>query len=804
VLDITSYNDSGDATSCEGFQTTFTTEANSSLTPPFTETFTNYLPTNWTENQGKLLTTTDFGDSYDSSWATRTFGNAGSNKGPGAGLNTWYTNLDEWLISPSIDLGDGSTPYQLEFDLALTWAYDRSSDDLDADDKFAVVISTDNGVTWSSANILREWSNDDTISNTGEHITILLEAYTGVVKLGFYFESTIRDSDANIYIDNVEVAEIEDIIWDGTSWSGGTAPTENDNVIIRGDCEKQDINASNLTIESGVQLTINAGNILNVKGNLTNDGNILFKSTSVSDGVFLEYTGADVAGTGTVTVQRDIQPKAAWRMLTAPLKEATGESNLVSDNWQLYRDINNSTGVNLWTDDSNTTGMHIVDASVTNSDVNIKKYPTDPSFRGWVPVTNSQTEPLFNTTRNNAFALFATGPYTATPPLNFTTETSGVVRLSATGNLITGNQVYADVPTNIHTFIGNPYPCPIDPALLLSDNPNFDTIWVWDPAISDEGAYITYDPIVGWSNTGEGTNYEPSTMIQSGLAFFVKPTTTATFTIKEAHKGTETSDVKNVFGPAPALLTKSTKSATSNAQKTTKSNALAAQVRAALYKNNNDLWQNEDAVVAAFSAAGDNALTSKDSKKLFKGGVNLAITQSGASLTIEHRNIATTEDVVALKVTSGETDVNYKLVLNTVNYNDGLTPYLYDNVLNTYTQIPTDGSETVYSFSFSNASNESERFSIVFKTNDVLNTLDVALEQLTTYPNPATDVISIGFTPTIETLKYTLYNVLGQKVKEGTCTKNNNSIDVNNLKRGVYNLQLSDQQSKVTKLLILK
>ena len=85
---------------------------------------------------------------------------------------------------------------------------------------------------------------------------------------------------------------------------------------------------------------------------------------------------------------------------------------------------------------------------------NIKKYPTTPGATSWIPVTNTQTEELFNATRNNAFSIFATGPYTTTP--SNITSTSEITRLSATGALITGTQVYTDLPTTIHTFIGNP------------------------------------------------------------------------------------------------------------------------------------------------------------------------------------------------------------------------------------------------------------------------------------------------------------------------------------------------------------
>lgn len=184
----------------------FTTQADPTLTPPFTQDFTSYLPTNWTEAKGQLAAPTTFSSTTSSNWGGGNFGNTGTNNG--AKMNIYSTGRYEWLITPPIDLGSGSTPYQLEFDLALTPYSGTSSTALGTDDKFIVVISTDNGVTWTSANVLQQWVNGDAISNTGDHIVISLASYSGVVKLGFYAESTVSNTDIYVHVDNVEVAEV--------------------------------------------------------------------------------------------------------------------------------------------------------------------------------------------------------------------------------------------------------------------------------------------------------------------------------------------------------------------------------------------------------------------------------------------------------------------------------------------------------------------------------------------------------------------------------------------------------------------
>ena len=185
------------------------------ITPPFTEDFATYLPTDWREGQGLLANPSTI-TGTSSMWTQENYRNdASDSHGKAAKINIWGTTKKDWLFTPPIDLGDGSTHYQLEFDLALT-DYGNSGDPdpaPGADDKFAVIISTDRGATWSSANALQIWDNTTSpsfsdIPSSGQHVVISLAAYSGVVKIGFYGESTVTNGDNDLFVDNVEVSEI--------------------------------------------------------------------------------------------------------------------------------------------------------------------------------------------------------------------------------------------------------------------------------------------------------------------------------------------------------------------------------------------------------------------------------------------------------------------------------------------------------------------------------------------------------------------------------------------------------------------
>ncbi|MCQ2271792.1 MAG: fibronectin type III domain-containing protein [Bacteroidales bacterium] len=131
-------------------------------------------------------------------------------------VNVYGTSCNYWLVSPAIDLTGMENP-ELTFDLALT-DYNNADPIEDptaqADDKFMVVVSTDNGATWSQANATI-WDNAgsikvyNSISSQGEEITIPLADYIDqTIMIAFYAESTVDyNGDNDLHITNVHVGE---------------------------------------------------------------------------------------------------------------------------------------------------------------------------------------------------------------------------------------------------------------------------------------------------------------------------------------------------------------------------------------------------------------------------------------------------------------------------------------------------------------------------------------------------------------------------------------------------------------------
>jgi len=169
------------------------------------ESFDSYRPAGWTAAQGALGNpSTLYGT--NSYWEGGSFLNAGTTES--ALLRIWATSsTPAWMISPSVNLGDGSTPYVLKFDLGLTTYDGTAAGTMDADDLFAVLISTDDGASWTTTNILRQWDSNTPISNLGQAEMISLAGYTGMVKFGFVGKSTAStpNSRTDLFVDNVVV-----------------------------------------------------------------------------------------------------------------------------------------------------------------------------------------------------------------------------------------------------------------------------------------------------------------------------------------------------------------------------------------------------------------------------------------------------------------------------------------------------------------------------------------------------------------------------------------------------------------------
>ena len=210
-------------------------------------------PSNWTQYTGLFNETT--GTATLSSGSRWYFGNSNGVFDLHARTNV-YSTYQAWLVTPSLTVSNG---FSLSFDVALT-KYSGTLQPVDPaqqlDDKFIVLISTDNKATWT---ILRKWDNagsayvynDIACSATGENVILDLSAYSGqTAYIAFYGESTAAGGDNNLHIDNVVVGypipagEWQTITLEDTIVAlNGLAPETLYEVVIQGDCGEEGLSA---------------------------------------------------------------------------------------------------------------------------------------------------------------------------------------------------------------------------------------------------------------------------------------------------------------------------------------------------------------------------------------------------------------------------------------------------------------------------------------------------------------------------------------------------------------------------------
>jgi len=141
----------------------------------------------------------------------------------------WTLENYEWLASPSIVLESGII-YELELDIALTpidW-FDAGDLIISDDARLVIVISTDNGVTWSTDNIIKQWvgnellellvdvPEDYKIPVTPITLSLPLDTDSELIKIGFYVEMLTGQTTYNLWITNIRVLEGETSDYDIT------------------------------------------------------------------------------------------------------------------------------------------------------------------------------------------------------------------------------------------------------------------------------------------------------------------------------------------------------------------------------------------------------------------------------------------------------------------------------------------------------------------------------------------------------------------------------------------------------------
>ncbi len=501
------------------------------------------------------------------------------------------------------------------------------------------------------------------------------------------------------------------------SWSNGT-PTATLDALIDGNLTtSSDLACKDLTINSGKTLTIGAGKKLTVAGNLINNGTIVFKSDASGTAMFDVFNAAQ-SGTGTVTTERYIPARRAFRFVSAPVTTTT----TIKQNWQENAGSTAGLGTHITGTGGAANGF---DATETNN-------PSLFTFTSgaWAAVTNTNVNVL---TAGTPYRLMVRGDRTT--DLTTNTPTATATTLRATGTLKTGSfSPTINQTADGYSLIGNPYQAPIDIKAILTaaSNMNAGVAYYWDPTLNTRGGYVTRDLTTDVNDVTSGFNQ----YVQPGQAVFVKRDNTAnaaSVTITESHKSVANGAV-GVF-------------------RTTTPNDFGL-LRVNLQANTNNQWQNIEGTLALFNDNFSWNVTPEDATKMSNLDEEVSFVQNNTSLAIACLSAPNANSELPIKLNNLRQS-NYQWQFELTNY-QGERPYLYDAQNNSYTEI-TNG--VVVPFTATTAT--ANRFKIVFQPS-ALSTDDFA-NGLVVYPNPAKAGAGF-FVQGITAAQVTVYNVLGQNI----------------------------------------
>ena len=525
-------------------------------------------------------------------------------------------------------------------------------------------------------------------------------------------------------------------------------------------------------------LTLSANTTLALGSN-----NITLTSTSSGTArvAAVPSTASVTYGTGKFIVQRYIQGRRKYRLMTSPVTT----SLFIWDNWQ--NGGNNSTP-NVGTI---ITGGSIADG-FDQQTTNASLYTYDYIGRQYVGFTTANGKSTKSTPLNAgvAYYMFVYGDRIN----SVGTSTPNYTVLSATGTILTGDQTYntgSTIPLTDtgYTMLGNPFASPIDWATVTKTN-LYDAFWGWDPNLSSTGGFVTV------STTGTVTLISPfsgsvglNQYIQSGQGFFVR-----------------------MLASSPVLIIKETDKVSNNNTNAFRTTANGIPLIAInLFDNNTNTLM--DGTLAAFANNFSNQVGKEDASKIFGSGEAISIGVGNELLSIDARQMPQDGDTLFLKVAK-LTKPQYTLQIFTNQMDTGkVQPYLDDTYLHTTRALSTkDTNRIVFNVTSDAASSNTDRFKIIFSTKNVLPVNTPAQSEMKVFPNPVKKDQQINFKfNELEKGEYTiiLFNEQGQQILNRVINHSGGSLNQiiyldKKLAGGMYFLQVANKSKRYSQRILIE
>ena len=466
------------------------------------------------------------------------------------------------------------------------------------------------------------------------------------------------------------------------AYISGAQQSTIDNIIISK-------SAYGLALKSGVTVK----DTLRIsQGILYSNGHLTLKSDSGKTATLtaLPVDGSGVATAyiaGTVSIERYLKARKAWRLLSAPLKN-TGVVPTINQAWQEGATSGNPNAGY---------GIQIIGGTTANG------YDLGPTANASLKIYDNATNifkalpaiPGTNTaiSGHNGYFAFVWGNRSTNLFNSAAAATPTTLRMK--GEIKAGDQV---IPVNAfkYTVMGNPYPSAIDFGLLTRTNVR-NSFYAWDPMLAGSygvGGYVT----VSWNGSSYDVTANASNIsrcIPSGSAVMVQSADSAT---------------------AGSVIIKESAKTFCNGQGPLARFGLKEQVSTLLYESNAD--GSRALIDAVLTTYADDFSNEKDQYDVAKLGAKYIGLQRGNKVyAIERRKTITANDTIYLNL-NGLSIRNYQLNFVLTNMEHvGLQAILKDSysaTLNNKLLNMNDSNAIAFQVNSDAASYAADRFSIVF------------------------------------------------------------------------------------------
>lgn len=597
-----------------------------------------------------------------------------------------------------------------------------------------------------------------------------------------------------------------DFTYDNGSWTPSDPnnnATASDDILVKNGTASftENMNVKSLTVNSGASLTVEQ--ILDINGNIVNDGNLIFKSDVNGTGELGTVpAGATVTGSGEAQVQRRFTGRRAYRYVSSPVTTINSSKSTINANWQEgvhNTDYNYGNDPNNPDSNSNinlnpgygthitgsTTGANGFDATETG---NASLYTYDNSNPGFISIDNTDNTSI---DAGTPYVMVIRGSRGVN--LNFSnqdqTDNSIATILRTTGDLKVGDFTPSAFSQTSGDFnlIGNPYQSAVDINSLLNGSTGLATnqYYVFDPTLGDYGSYVLVDLPSG-SNT---SNSSANEYLQPFQAFMIETT-----------------------GTSPSLTFTETDKAPGHHTATFSTNGLTGHghIFGQLYTTERYLADSTMQVSTGllFDESFSNAVLDNDAPMPGNFSENFGSLTDGNYLALERRELPEDEEQIQLFINQyGHED--YMLVMKVGNLPDDITAYLQDNYTGESHELQEGENPIQFQVDLNseNGSTDSQRFALAFEEN-ALGLASPKDKSIVLYPNPLPSgdafVLNAG-SHGGETVTITVSNLNGAAVhQETTVLGTSTRVAPGNLASGVYIVKVAGKSFTTNKKLIIK